>query len=92
VRSLPGCPDLVFRSRRKVLLVHGCFWHQHTCQRYKQPKSNVSFWSEKLAANVSRDKRSRDDLRRMGWKVGVVWECQLRESDRLKRRLDNFLR
>lgn len=91
VYGLPGRPDLVFPKRRKVILVHGCFWHQHDCPRGKRPASNVSFWSEKLERNRVRDRSVLHQLRKAGWKVIVVWECQTKDSARLSRRLERFL-
>src|SRR5712671_7462406 len=77
-KRLPGCPDLVFRSRRKVIFVHGCFWHQHNCGRGTRPKQNKKFWKEKLDRNRARDKDVLRSLKRLGWKAMFVWECQTR--------------
>lgn len=91
-RDLPGTPDLVFPSRRAVLFVHGCFWHRHgSCTLARLPKSRVDFWAPKLQANKERDARKIEALRAAGWRVGVVWECQLRDRDALVRRLRVFL-
>jgi DNA mismatch endonuclease (patch repair protein) len=79
VKTLPGCPDLVFRKRKKVIFVHGCFWHSHAkCRLGKLPKSNLKFWGPKLEGNRKRDERNIRKLRRMGWQVLVVWQCKLR--------------
>lgn len=94
VRSLPGTPDLVFRSRRKVIFVHGCFWHRHTCGRGRSlPQTRRSFWDKKLSANSRRDLKQRRQLRRMGWGVLIIWECQVRKSalPRLASRIRHFL-
>lgn len=81
VASLPGKPDLVFIGRRKAIFVHGCFWHMHEgCARARVPKSRVEFWTEKLRANKERDERNLIELRRQGWSVLIVWECQLEEA------------
>ncbi len=75
---LPGRPDLAFRRYRAVVFVHGCYWHRHTdCRDASTPKSNVSFWAGKFAENVGRDRRTRQRLERLGWRVLVVWECEL---------------
>jgi DNA mismatch endonuclease (patch repair protein) len=88
---LPGRPDLVFRRLRSVVFVHGCFWHQHrNCRLAARPRSNTAFWSTKLASNVERDGRNRRELTRRGWRVFVVWECQL--SDRRLNTLAKSLR
>lgn len=81
VRNLPGSPDLVFPSRNKVMFVHGCYWHVHTC-RYGRvaPKTNAAFWRTKRLGNVERDRRQRRELRRMGWQVFLAWECQIRKK------------
>lgn len=83
---LPGKPDLVFPSRRKVILVHGCFWHQHTCKNVT-PASNIEFWETKLRRNVVRDGENRKALAREGWKVLTVWECQIKRTDFTKKLL-----
>jgi DNA mismatch endonuclease, patch repair protein len=92
VRTLPGCPDLVFPSRKKVIFVHGCFWHRHdNCGLARIPKSRVEFWSDKLNANKARDVRNIEALRQSGWQVLVVWECELGDRSALGDRLLSFL-
>lgn len=93
-KDLPGNPDLVFRSRKKVIFVHGCFWHQHSsakCRDGRMPKSNRSYWKPKLLKNVERDKRSLAALRALKCKVLVIWECETKNPDRLVRVLTKFL-
>jgi DNA mismatch endonuclease (patch repair protein) len=90
-RDLPGNPDLVFRPRKKVIFVHGCFWHQHGCRQYRQPRTKRSFWEQKLAKNKARDAQVKRELRKLGWRVMVVWECQLRNESALKSRIRRFL-
>jgi DNA mismatch endonuclease (patch repair protein) len=90
--SLPGKPDLVFPGRNKVIFVHGCFWHRHKGCRYAaSPKTRVDFWEAKFDANVARDKRTNRELKKLGWSVLTVWQCQLKKPDRLARKLDDFL-
>lgn len=90
VKGLPGSPDIVFKSRRKVILVHGCFWHGHNCARGARiPKSNTSYWLAKIGGNRSRDLANFELLREMGWGVLVVWECEIKSLD--VARLRNFL-
>lgn len=85
-RDLPGSPDLVFPSLRKVIFVHGCFWHGHDCHRGRaQPKSNVPFWTAKLERNKSRDLNSEGKLAALGWQVAVIWECELADGLWLER-------
>ena len=90
-RDLPGRPDIVFPSRRKVVFVNGCFWHAHGCRIGKPPKSRVDYWSTKLEVNRERDARNKTLLRRAGWKVLTVWQCQIRNLSRLQARLFSFL-
>jgi len=90
--DLPGCPDLVFPSRHKVIFVHGCFWHRHRCRYGKpMPSTRRAFWAAKLERNKTRDRRNRRALRRLGWDVLVVWECQTGRLEWLTDRLSNYL-
>jgi DNA mismatch endonuclease (patch repair protein) len=91
VRTLPGLPDLVFRSRRKVIFVHGCFWHQHGCSHYRMPRTRRRFREPKLASNAERDRVSLIRLAQDGWGVLVVWECQTRNADELRRVVAEFM-
>lgn len=87
-RKLPGTPDLVLQKYRATVFVHGCFWHQHkNCRRLAQPKTNRKYWIGKLQRNVERFAEVRKDLRRQGWKVVVVWECQTKDGEKLISRL-----
>ena len=90
--ELPGRPDLVFASRRKVVFVNGCFWHGHPqCRRARAPVSNREFWLTKLERNRGRDLRNIAALRESGWEVLTVWECELRELDSALTRISGFL-
>jgi len=91
-KDLPGCPDLVFSGRRKIIFVHGCFWHRHPRCRYSTtPKSHVDFWLAKFEKNVARDRRERRELKKMGWSVLVAWQCELKNLQRLSQRIKAFL-
>lgn len=91
-RGLPGKPDLVFAGRRKVIFIHGCFWHLHgACREGRIPDSRRDYWQPKLEGNRARDARNQRALRRMGWAVMVIWECQLQRGENLARRLGRFL-
>ena len=91
-RNLPGTPDVVFRRRRKVILVHGCFWHRHTaCRMAYEPKSRREFWASKFAATVARDQRNLQALRELGWDVLIVWECEIPAQHELRARLVKFV-
>ena len=91
-KSLPGCPDLVFPSRRKVVFVNGCFWHQHDCVRGNRiPQSNVLYWRNKLQRTKDRDSLNQFRLRDLGWNSLVLWECDIRNNEYTTERLVSFL-
>ena len=93
-KSLPGKPDIVFRPRRKVIFVHGCFWHQHPsadCADSRTPKSNQGYWAPKLERTKRRDAENRQRLIDNGWESLIVWECELQESQNLSARIKHFL-
>jgi len=91
-RELPGNPDLVFPRLRKIIFVHGCFWHGHDCRAGRnRPSSNKNYWIPKLDRNKLRDRRNRSKLKRLGWDVLVVWECQLKHSGTVANRIAKFL-
>lgn len=77
---LPGTPDIVFKSRKKVIFVHGCFWHGHDCRRSLQPKSRTDYWRDKIARNRDRDAKNEKALRTLGWDVFSVWECSTKPA------------
>jgi DNA mismatch endonuclease (patch repair protein) len=92
-KDLHGRPDLVFIGRKKIIFVHGCFWHKHDCSKSKLPKSNVEFWRRKILSNAERDKKHISALTSDGWKVMVVWQCELKLKNRefLIRKITSFL-
>ena len=93
-KDLPGKPDLVFAGRRKVIFVHGCFWHQHadpSCPLARRPKSNRDFWLPKLRRNAERDAETQRRLADLGWQVLVLWECEVGASQRIANRIRRFL-
>lgn len=90
--DLPGKPDLVLPRHRVAILVHGCFWHRHRqCKYAYTPKSNLAFWRRKFAGNVERDAQVRRRLRKAGWVVAVIWECQTADADSLARRASRLM-
>jgi DNA mismatch endonuclease, patch repair protein len=92
-KGLPGKPDVVMPARRTVVFIHGCFWHQHKgCRNAVLPKTRADFWLAKLTGNTDRDRRSSIALRRLGWRVLVVWECELEVEAKLERTLFRKLR
>jgi len=91
-KNLPGCPDLVFVTRRKAIFVNGCFWHGHDCKRgARPPKTNAPYWRAKIATNRIRDARARTELAAAGWEAMTVWECETRDQNALRTRLLGFL-
>jgi len=90
-RDLPGTPDVVLPKHKTAVFVHGCFWHQHSCELAKEPKSNQTYWLPKLARNQERDSEARKQLQQLGWHVVVVWECETRNAARLRRKLIGYL-
>ncbi|MBS0656697.1 MAG: DNA mismatch endonuclease Vsr [Verrucomicrobia bacterium] len=89
--ALPGRPDLIFPGRKKVIFVHGCFWHAHSCRWGRKPGSRLEYWGPKLAANRARDAKVVRRLRRSGWGVLTVWQCQLRDLQKTIARAARFL-
>lgn len=90
VKNLPGSPDIVFPSRRKIISIHGCFWHGHNCARGSRiPKTHTEYWAGKIARNRQRDARNKRQLMQMGWRVLVIWECRINSSTLAK--LERFL-
>lgn len=91
-KSVPGKPDLVFAGRRKVIFIHGCFWHQHPgCREGRLPKSNEAYWLPKLQRNVQRDGEALEQLSALGWEALVIWECEIKDRNILSERLRTFL-
>ncbi len=90
-KDLPGRPDMVFPSRKKIIFVHGCFWHGHECKVGHIPKSRLDYWVQKITRNNERDRSTLRRLRRKRWKCLVLWECQLRELERITARIIRFL-
>lgn len=91
-KDLPGTPDLTFPGRRKVIFVHGCFWHGHDCARgARKPKQNAAYWTAKIARNRVRDAEAVKALEAQGWSVLTVWECEMKDADALAQRLTAFL-
>ncbi len=91
-RKLPGRPDLVFSGRKKLIFVHGCFWHQHeNCRQYRMPRTRLDFWLPKLESNKRRDARVREELDALGWNILILWECELKNMEELATRISHFM-
>lgn len=92
-KKLPGTPDIVLPKYKSVIFVHGCFWHQHEgCRKARRPTSNVEFWNEKLDKNIERDKRKESELKDLGWKVLIIWDCEIKDEETLIKKVKKFLR
>lgn len=91
-KALPGTPDLVFPSRKKVIFVHGCFWHRHEgCNFATMPKTRVAFWKKKFDSNVHRDLRVQEELDLLGWQSLIIWECETKSLENLAKTVHEFL-
>lgn len=90
-RDLPGKPDIAFGPRKKVVFVHGCFWHGHGCSKGKLPKSRLEYWAPKIEANIERDEKRVLELRNMGWESCVIWQCELKDIGAVESKLRTFL-
>lgn len=91
-KDLPGKPDIVFVSRRKAILIHGCFWHGHSCKvGRREPKSNREYWLPKIERNRQRDELNQAELTRLGWSTLTLWECEINDADALRQRLAMFM-
>ena len=91
--DLPGKPDIVLPRFKTVVFVNGCFWHRHSgCKRATTPATNVDYWQTKISRNVARDARNQAELEKMGWRVVIVWECELKDKTTLEKRLDDYLK
>ncbi|WP_444666026.1 very short patch repair endonuclease [Cereibacter changlensis] len=90
-RDLPGSPDLVFPSRRKVIFVHGCFWHGHGCRWGRLPKTRLDYWQSKIETNHERDRAALVRLSEAGWTSMVVWQCEIRDLGEVVRCVERFL-
>lgn len=92
-KDLPGKPDIVFPRYKKIIFVHGCFWHRHDGCRYAyNPKSQIDFWKEKFRQNVKRDKKVQDALLQLGWQVHIIWECETKKFELLEEILDKIFK
>lgn len=90
-KGLPGRPDIAFLGRRKAIFVHGCFWHGHECAKGRSPKSRLEYWQPKLEQNAIRDRTKMEQLESLGWQSLVIWQCEIEDSDDLRKRLRIFL-
>ena len=91
-KDLPGKPDIVLPKYNGIIFIHGCFWHRHNCKYASDPKTNIEFWDKKLNDNVQRDKKNIKELKNLGWRVLVIWECEIKKWDsKIEKKMRNFL-
>ena len=91
-KNMPGKPDIILPKHKKVIFVHGCFWHGHKdCPRSKRPSTNVEFWNKKIDGNIERDNKNIKSLENLGWKTLILWTCEIKNQDILKHKLKSFL-
>jgi DNA mismatch endonuclease, patch repair protein len=92
-KDLPGKPDIVLPKYKKVVFVNGCFWHGHRgCKRAMTPKTRTEFWREKIQGNISRDRRNLRELEKVGYEAMTIWECEIKDSETVSKKLDRFLK
>lgn len=91
VKGLPGKPDIVLPKYKVIIFIHGCFWHGHSCKRGNLPSSNIQFWENKISQNLSRDKNVTQKLKELGWKVIIIWQCEIQNNLSRKIRLDQLI-
>ena len=91
VKTLPGKPDIVLPKYKTVIFINGCFWHGHNCKKGKLPSSNLDFWREKISNNKSRDDKNSDLLIKLGWKVIIIWQCEISNVNNREIRLEFLL-
>ena len=92
-KDLPGTPDIVLSKIKKVIFVHGCFWHNHNnCKRAALPQTSRSFWKKKIKGNAARDKAIKIKLRKMGWRILTIWQCQTKDLEKLVKRIGTFIK
>jgi len=90
--EIPGKPDICWIGKKKVIFIHGCFWHGHNCRRGdRQPKSNIEYWNRKIGRNILRDKENQEKLRSQGWDFIIIWECELRDTIKVTEKIQSFL-
>jgi DNA mismatch endonuclease (patch repair protein) len=91
-KNLPGCPDIIFPKRKKVIFINGCFWHRHSCKKGRSmPATRKKFWQQKFDETIKRDKKNKRELKKLGWKVLVIWECQIKKPEKLISKISKFL-
>src|SRR5437867_2426272 len=91
VKTLPGKPDIVLKKYQTIILIHGCFWHGHNCKRGAKPTSNIEFWNSKIQGNIDRDKRVKRKLKKLGWRVLTIWNCELKSKNKFEETMNKLI-
>jgi DNA mismatch endonuclease (patch repair protein) len=92
-KDLPGCPDIIFPKRKKVIFINGCFWHRHSCKKGRSmPATREKFWQQKFKRTIERDKQNFKALKKLGWKILVIWECQTKRPEKITDKITSFLK
>lgn len=93
-KDLPSCPDIVFSKLKKVIFINGCFWHRHTCKKgLSMPATRKKFWQQKFTRTIERDKKNKSELKKLGWKILVIWECQTKKNpEKILTKIKTFLK
>jgi DNA mismatch endonuclease (patch repair protein) len=91
-KDLPGCPDIVFPKSKKVIFINGCFWHRHSCKKgISMPATRKKFWQEKFKRTIERDKQNKSKLKKLGWQILIIWECQTKRPEKIVSKIKEFL-
>lgn len=91
-KRYPGKPDIVLPKYKIILFIHGCFWHQHDCKYFKWPKTNLAFWKNKIEGNIIRDRNNISELEKMGWKIIIIWECEISSKQKLESKMNKVIK
>lgn len=92
VKTLPGSPDIVLHKYNTVIFIHGCFWHGHkNCKKAIRPTSNIEFWNSKLQSNIDRDNKAKKELKKLQWKVIIIWECEIKNKNKFAKTLNKLI-
>lgn len=92
VNKLPGSPDIVLTKYKAVIFINGCFWHGHkNCNKATLPKTNYNFWKNKIEGNIQRDKRNYEQLKKLGWNIIIIWQCELNNREKIEKNIDKLI-
>jgi len=93
VKSLPGKPDIAISKDKKIIFINGCFWHQHSnCSRATMPKTNKNYWESKFKRTIKRDKENKKELKKLGWNILTLWECEIKKEKKIDKKIRLFVK